>query len=351
MRLTMTWSLGLVLALAAMAHAQSETPNNPTQFTDRANQTYFLANLYPDINSTFVYSNNHDGESGLNLAPVDEAARVHLKMPKGQGLIVTSVAPQGAAAQAGVCQNDILLTLDDAPLAKGEDLEGKLKAAGDKTLNLVLLHQGQKKILQVQPKLKVTFGPPPPAPPEFWIGVSVTPLEPALRAQLQIPANQGLIATSVMDDSPAAKAGLKVNDILLSINGKGLLEQTELATLVQKNGEKPIVVEIVREGSRQTIVVTPERRKSPHLLTARVQQAGNWNVVYPGAVVQGNTGGWIAFPEWNSDLTLQAVRSFDTWSAQPQTDPRANRLDTMANEIKELRKAVEELSKAIKDRK
>ena len=118
---------------------------------------------------------------------MDEGARVHLKLPKGQGLIVTSVAPQGAAAQAGVCQNDILLSLDDAPLAKAEDLEVKLKAAGDKTLNLVLLHQGQKKILQVQPKLKVTFGPPQPAPPEFWIRFRCLPSSPPCKRSFRYP--------------------------------------------------------------------------------------------------------------------------------------------------------------------
>ena len=55
--------------------------------------------------------NNFETEgSGLTLAPVDEAARTHLKIPKGQGLIATSVSPQSAAARAGVCQNDIFLT-------------------------------------------------------------------------------------------------------------------------------------------------------------------------------------------------------------------------------------------------
>ena len=47
MRWIMTWSLGLVLSLATSAHAQSEKPTNPTPLTDRANQTYFLSNLYP----------------------------------------------------------------------------------------------------------------------------------------------------------------------------------------------------------------------------------------------------------------------------------------------------------------
>ena len=131
-----------------------------------------------------------------------------------------------------------------------------------------------------------------------------------------------------------------------------LRDQTELVSVVQKNGEKPITVEIVAEGSAQSDRIDARATKEPDPVTGTVQ-TGNWNIVYPGAVLQGNPGGWIAYPDWtaNSDLTLQGVRSFDTWSTQPQTDPRANRLDTMANEIKELRKAVEELAKAIKDRK
>jgi membrane-associated protease RseP (regulator of RpoE activity) len=374
----MTWSFGLVLTLAAMAQAQSETPKNILRVPDPHSSDLIFdtevphfvdlpiqrlpedprvgnempIRLDPQQLTYIVNWENRDEGSGLSLAAVDEAARVHLKLPKGQGLIATSVLPQGPAAHAGVFQNDILLTLDDVPLAKPEDLEERLKAAGDKALNLVLLHHGQKKSLQVQPKVKVTFGPVQPAPPEFWIGVSVTSVEPALKAQLQLPADQGLLATGVVEDSPAAKAGFKVNDILLSMNGKQLGDQAELVKLVQKNGDKPLAVEIVREGSRKTIEVTPERRKGPHLLTSKVQHTGKWNFVRPGAVLQEDLVP-LATPElnWNTVLTDQLVNSLKTNPAQPHADPLANRLDTMASEIKELRKAVEELSKALKDRK
>ncbi len=367
MPLMMTWSFGLVLTLAAMAQAQSETPRNMAPRVPDAHiydLNYTLDDSHavnempiqrldtPQLNY-FVYPGNRDEGSGLSLAVVDEAARVHLKLRKGQGLIATSVLPQGPAAHAGICQNDILLTLEDVPLAKPEDLEEHLKAAGNKTLNLVLLHQGQMKTLKVQPKVKVTFGPVQPALPEFWIGVSVTPVEPALRAQLQIPADQGLMATLVFKDSPAAKAGFKVNDILLTMNGQQLLDQAELGKLVQANGEKPLAVEIVREGSRSKIEVTPERRKGLNILVSSVQNTGSWNIVRPGAVIQGNQAGFIAAPDlnWNTTLTDQIVSSLKSNPAQPHTDPLANRLDTMAGEIKELRKAVEELSKSLKDRK
>ena len=43
---------------------------------------------------------------------------------------------------------------------------------------------------------------------------------PALRDQLRIPADEGLIATDVVADGPGAKAGLKVIDILLTMAGR-----------------------------------------------------------------------------------------------------------------------------------
>ena len=175
---TMKWSFALLVAFASVAHAQSREPKTqdnstanlwwgfPTWNTNvqdpqalnevLANQ--YLNDLSRQQNAYLIFQGNDQG-SGLSLAPVDDAARAHLKLPKGQGLIATVVAPQGPAAHAGVCQNDILLTLGDAPLGKPEDLEEHLKAAGDKPLGLVLLHHGQRKTLQVQPQVKVTFGP------------------------------------------------------------------------------------------------------------------------------------------------------------------------------------------------
>ena len=107
----------------------------------------------------------------------------------------------------------------------------------------------------------MTMGPVQPEPPAFWIGISVSPLEPALRAQLKLPENQGLLATDVVKDSPAAKADVKVHDILLSLNGKRLDSQEKLVELVQSSGDKSIPLELIREGKPQTILVTPQRRK------------------------------------------------------------------------------------------
>ena len=373
---TIKWSFALLVALASIAQAQSPEPktqDNPTgnvwwnfptwnariqdpQSLNAALSNQYVNDVIRQQNAYWVFDGKEQG-SGLSLAPVDDAARAHLKLPKGQGLIATSVTPQGPAAHAGVCQNDILLTLDDAPLGKPEDLEEHLKAAVDKPLGLVLLHHGQMKTLQVQPRVNVTFGPLQPAPPEFWIGVSVSPVEPALRTHLKIPADQGLIATEVIAESPAAKAEFKVNDILLTMAGQPLRDQANLVDLVQKNGEKTVAVDIVREGSRQTLQVAPQRRKNPSNRQEQLHIFGDINVLRPGALIQGQPSTLLLDLVPNDTLYLSNYYSDLTKvngnanMPQLQMKPLSDRLDGMSAEIKELRKAVEELGKVLKDRK
>src|SRR4051794_17403631 len=292
--------LAIVAALAGLPQAQDEGPKAIAYYQQAVNDpgvpkahddqlqrlwTYTGSGVAGSPHGELFLFGGGSGGSGVTLVPVDDSTRAHLKLPKGQGLVATSVVPNGPAAQAGVSENDVLLTLGDAPLGKPEDLEEQLKAAGDRPIALVLLHHGEKKTLQVQPQVKVSFGPVRPEPPAFWIGVSVSPVEPALRDQLRIPADEGLIATDVVAEGPGAKAGLKVNDILLTMGGKPLKDQAALVELVQKNGEKSVSVEILRDGSRQTIELTPGRRKGPLRIT-QVRYPGEWNVNFlrPGFV-------------------------------------------------------------------
>jgi membrane-associated protease RseP (regulator of RpoE activity) len=279
-----------------------------------------------------------DRTAGMSMSPADDALRVHLSLPKDQGLIVTSLAPNAPAAQAGVQQNDVLLKLGDTPLAKAEDLEESLKAAGDKAASLTILRGGKSLTIPVQPRVRVTMGPVQPEPPAFWIGVSVSPLEPALRAQLKLPQTRGLLATEVVKDSPAAKADVKVHDILLSLDGKQLDSQEKLVELVQWSGFKSVPLELIREGKPQTILVTPQRRKPAQQQQSDAQTVNFfYQLGQPGAVVNlDRNGGWVA------DL-----------SAFPNVDYTASskRLDDLDAEIKQLRKAIEELNKTLKDRK
>src|SRR4051812_28528861 len=51
---------------------------------------------------------------------------------------------------------------------------------------------------------------------EVWIGVMGAPMDESLRKHFDLEDGQGILVGDVMQGSPADKAGIKKNDILLS---------------------------------------------------------------------------------------------------------------------------------------
>jgi membrane-associated protease RseP (regulator of RpoE activity) len=360
-------SLSLLLGAAALAQTASNQPldpapraydfvlENPHQFLDGS--AGHGQHAWGPLNQ-FVFVNTHSF-SGMGLAPVAEPVRAHLKLPKDQGLLVTALEPRSPAAMAGIRQNDVLVKLGETPLGKVEDLEEALKAAGDKPVNLSLLRGGKSQQISVQPRVQVTLGPVQPEPPEFFIGVSVTLIEPALRAQLALPQNEGLSVIDVVKESAAAQAGIKVHDILLHLAGEPVTDQAKMIKMVQANGEKSMPVELIRGGEHLTVNVTPQRRKRLGLFwRAEPQKTFLVDVVRPGAVLSGHRDG----KDGNALDGFQVLQGLPGHgglfrnpqpSARPQQQPPAEvskRLDQMAEDIKQMRRAIEELTKAAKEK-
>jgi membrane-associated protease RseP (regulator of RpoE activity) len=335
--------------------------NQPGNSKWDAHTVQFNTPLYPTYLGGWISDDVRT--SGLTLTPADDALRAHLKLPSGQGLVVAGLNPHSSAGQSGIQLNDVLLTLGETPLSKPEDLEKQLKSVGEKPVTLQLLRAGKTTKIQIQPLIQVTFRSVPPKPPEmpFWIGLSVSAVDPTLRAQLQLPDRQGLIVNEVIKDSPASKAEIKVNDILFEIDGKPMTDSAKLVDAVQSHAEKPMVLHFIREGKKHwSVEVTPERRKAAELDAAAQHLYQALVVTHPGAVVNDETD--------DSKLATKSEflfydRSNDTISMTPniQTDHPSRpadaaagvskRLDALDADIKQLRQAIEELSKATKEKK
>jgi membrane-associated protease RseP (regulator of RpoE activity) len=351
----------------------SDFANVILQFQDQSKQSAYAAGLdfvqnpqlqnqspHQQPNAYWAWTNNGDGLawlalhndrfSGMSVVPVDAALRAHLKLPKDQGLLVTALDPHAPAASAGLHQNDVLLKVGDSPLANLEDLEAALKAAGDKPVVLQLYRDGSSRKVQVQPRIQVSFGPVPaqPVAQEFWIGVSVADVEPALRAQLRIPSNQGLLVNEVYKESPAEKADIKVNDILILLNGTPLSDQKKLVELVQANGEKTIILELLHEGKpRGGVEITPQRRKFIQRSDpTKPLHSFRWDFVRPGALLNQASPYQFQFRDLN-DVINQESKLKDQLPKEPNA-ALSKRLDELDGEIKKLRKALEELGGASK---
>src|SRR5262245_1271955 len=60
-----------------------------------------------------------------------------------------------------------------------------------------------------------------------WLGVATEEASEALTSQLDLSPGVGLLTTFVSPDSPAAKAGVKKNDVLIELNGQELVHPTQ----------------------------------------------------------------------------------------------------------------------------
>lgn len=90
-----------------------------------------------------------------------------------------------------------------------------------------------------------------------WLGVSIQDLSPDLAKSFNITEQSGALVSGVMEDSPAAKAGLKRGDLIIELDGKSVVDSTSLRNRVSSMapGTK-IELKIIRDGKQQSLNAT-----------------------------------------------------------------------------------------------
>ncbi len=90
-----------------------------------------------------------------------------------------------------------------------------------------------------------------------FLGVVLTDLSPELREHFGAPKENGVIVSSVEENSPADKAGLRVGDIITSIDGNDVNSSWALRnTLKDKKEGDSVRIEYLRGRTRQTAVAS-----------------------------------------------------------------------------------------------
>ena len=126
---------------------------------------------------------------------------------------------------------------------------------------------------------------------EYWLGVEAIPARGAMRAQLNLPEDQGLVVDRVAPDSPAAKAGLQRYDVLVAADKKPLRKIQDLIDAVEAVKGGKLTLKVIRGGKEQELTATPVKRPDEARMEARKPGAGEgdsdavskWlNQVWPG---------------------------------------------------------------------
>lgn len=96
-----------------------------------------------------------------------------------------------------------------------------------------------------------------------YLGVYLEDISSERARSLNLREERGALVMKVSEGSPAEKAGLKENDVIVSFNGRPIESVRELQRVLSETPEgRTVQLEVVREGSRQKLSATLSRRTS-----------------------------------------------------------------------------------------
>lgn len=96
-----------------------------------------------------------------------------------------------------------------------------------------------------------------------YMGIGISDVTPENAKFFHVDNSEGAVVSQVEDNSPAAKAGLKVGDVVTELNGQKISDASQLQIEVgQKHPGSVIKLQVLRDGKTITVPVTLEEMGS-----------------------------------------------------------------------------------------
>ena len=224
---------------------------------------------------------------GVSIRDVEAGDAKAAKGASG-GVVVEDVTAESPAEKAGIRKGDVIVEFDGERVRSARQLTRLVQETpAGRAVQVALLRDGQRTTVTVTPDEGRGFSferfselqdlardlpsriaprppappaaPVPPSPPFAWrfddllgrssfLGITVDPLSPQLAEYFG--TKQGVLVSSVADNSAAAKAGIRAGDVITSVNGSTVDAPADVRRAVQA----------LRDGDEFTVVVTRDRK-------------------------------------------------------------------------------------------
>jgi serine protease Do len=292
------YTLGLLLAIiltAGMALAQQPTP--PPEPPEPGDDLVNTFSIFTDGGYLGVYAENINREN---------MGRYHLSSPRGVG--ITQVIQGSPAEKAGLKKDDVILRFDGENITSVRKLNRLVsEIAPDQSVRVTVSRGGSEQeltatiakrnnasmaqgLLRGEPRVWKWEGDPKdfknfkdfkdfkwdgPLVEKFGldldkngdftfllgnsrrIGVSTMELNKQLADYFGIAGGKGVLVTSVVEDGPAAKAGVKAGDVITAIDGEAVDSPGDISRVINRKKEGEVTLTVIRNKSQQTFRVTP----------------------------------------------------------------------------------------------
>ena len=214
-------------------------------------------------------------------------------MKEDHGVEIKSVDEESAAAKAGLKVGDVVLEFNgqrvegveqftrlvrETPVGRqvkltvwrGGSTQNLTASMGTRSGHAMRLEGGDNVWTFAMPEMPrmpaMPAFPDLPMPNNFWrsgmLGVESESLTPQLAAYFGV--KDGVLVRSVIENSPAEKAGIKAGDVIVKVNDTKVTSPREITSVLRSlrsRGSFPVVV--MRKGQETTLTVTVEDNSTP----------------------------------------------------------------------------------------
>lgn len=210
------------------------------------------------------------GRIGVAISDVTRDVAGPLGLERPEGALVRSVEQGGPADKAGLEVGDIILTYRGITIGRSSDLPRLVGATRpDTRVPVEVWRRGQKKrfhvtVGELEPEAAAGAGDGAAAEPGQQalsvdvLGLAVSDLSRSQREQLRVRG--GVVVETA--EGPAARAGIREGDILLSLNNQEITSASQFAGIVASLDPARTAVVLVRRGdAAQFVPLRPEARR------------------------------------------------------------------------------------------
>ncbi len=245
---------------------------------------------------------NHGGFLGVHTEDITKENLARYQVREVRGVGITEVVKDSPAEKAGLRKDDVIVRFENDNITSTRKLSRLVsEVAPDHTVRLTISRGGSeqevnvtigkhagyvntfrhleglksleglkdfKEFKNLAPGAQVWKWDPKDGvdPGNFMfsfgggrrIGVTTTPLTKQLGDYFGIADGKGVLITGVTADSPAAKAGLRAGDVVISVDGEKIDSSGDVSRVINKKKEGDVTLTVVRDKNQRSFTVTPK---------------------------------------------------------------------------------------------
>lgn len=197
------------------------------------------------------------GWLGVSIRSVPEPMAEDMRLPSTRGALVYHVFQGSPADRAGLLPGDFVMEINGTRIEDSDQLVlmvGDLPV--DEVASFTIVREGEERSVEVRIAERQTERTIAEQNAALWPGLGVFPITEEIRSEAEVPGNvRGVIVSSVESRTPASVAGLRVGDIVTSLNTVSIDSVLEFyRELNDSDGD--VALEVWRDGEIVSATLT-----------------------------------------------------------------------------------------------